>query len=83
MFVIVSRALQAASLLQETAEDTLLLERYNDYSLVADYASPHIMLLVQMGIVKGDDKRQLKPQALSTRAEAAALIYRLYNIAWQ
>ncbi|MGI2296704.1 bacterial Ig-like domain-containing protein [Paenibacillus sp. GXUN7292] len=83
MFVIMSRALQAANLLQKKADETLLLDKYTDYSLVADYASAHILALVQMGIVKGDDKRQLKPQALSTRAEAAALIYRLYNIAWQ
>lgn len=54
------------------------LDGYADRSLVAAYAAEAAAALVQAGLLRGDGSG-LNPAGLTTRAEAAVLIYRLYG----
>lgn len=55
------------------------LDGYNDRFAVAAYAAEAAAALVKAGLLRGDGS-SLNPAGLTTRAEAAVLIYRLY--AW-
>ncbi|MDF2935643.1 MAG: hypothetical protein K0Q90_1016 [Paenibacillaceae bacterium] len=68
-------ARQEAESLQKTAASTLL-SSYADREELASWALPYAALAVQKGWMEGDGGR-LRPGAQTTRAEAAAVLYRL------
>jgi hypothetical protein len=76
MMVIVARALQMTKSQKEGTIDDLAV--YADASLVSDYARESVAALVKAGIIQGANG-QIMPLAHTTRAEAAAIMYRLYN----
>lgn len=78
MMVIAARALRIAGIAGDDV-DTSSLAMFDDASLVSRYAVESIAKLAELGVVKGNGE-QLQPQAPSSRAEAAAMIYRLMNL---
>ncbi|KNY26837.1 S-layer homology domain-containing protein [Pseudobacteroides cellulosolvens] len=52
---------------------------FNDKSSIADYAVKPIALCVKYGLISGKPGNIVDPNGKMTRAEAAAVIYRLYN----
>jgi O-glycosyl hydrolase len=79
MMTLIVRALQVAriDLSLGTSKD---LDRFIDKGDVADYAVQSVATLVKHGIVQGDGLR-LNPTSLTTNAETAVLMYRLYRLA--
>lgn len=77
MMVLLSRAMSKAGILtaKGTASD---LEAFSDKSNVASYAVNDVAALIKGGIVEGSGSR-LNPMSYATRAEAAVLLYRIYN----
>ncbi|UJF35572.1 S-layer homology domain-containing protein [Paenibacillus hexagrammi] len=77
MMVLLSRAMRKAGLWagQGTASD---LEVFADKSNVAAYAVNDVAALIKGGIVEGSAGK-LNPTDHATRAEAAVLLYRMYN----
>lgn len=76
MMVIVARALKLAKGQEEGAMEDLAA--YADASQISDYARAAAAAMVKTGIIQGSDGRIL-PFANTTRAEAATIMYRLYN----
>ncbi len=79
MFIMTARALRLADddvlgMPDVTSTD---MARFADWSDIADYALPHVALLNEEGLVKGDSQGRVAPQAFASRAEAAALVHRL------
>ncbi len=77
MMVLTARALNAADkkLAAASASD---IRGYSDASKVSDYAALSVAELVKAGIVKGSGNR-LMPEGTATRAEAAVIMYSIYN----
>jgi polygalacturonase len=78
MMVLTVRALKLTQMIraQGTAAD---LEPFADKSDAASYAADSISSLVKEGIVTGDGNR-LHPRGNATRAEAAVMMYRIFNM---
>ncbi|WP_188888291.1 discoidin domain-containing protein [Paenibacillus radicis (ex Gao et al. 2016)] len=57
------------------------LTGFKDNGSVASYAAQSAATLVKSGIVEGSGE-QINPRGMATRAEAAVLIYRIYNAAF-
>lgn len=77
MLVMTARALRITKKL-DTIGIKSDLEAFTDLNGIADYAVNDIAAMVKEGIIKGGDGR-INPLADTTRAEAAVLIYRIYN----
>ncbi len=77
MMVIVARALKLAGKLQSegSAED---LDGFLDASSVAGYAQASVAALISEGIIQGDGS-SIHPAGSATRAQAAVVIYRIYQ----
>ncbi|TXK82486.1 fibronectin type III domain-containing protein [Paenibacillus sp. N3.4] len=78
MFVIAARAMRVAELLNSSVASSNL-NSFVDNSDIAAYASGDMAAMLQNGLIQGDDSKKLNPHANTTRAEAAVLIYRIYN----
>lgn len=78
MMVLLSRAMTKAGRLdaQGTASD---LEPFADKTKVGSYAVNAIAAFIHAGIVEGSEN-MLNPTGNATRAEAAVLLYRIYNM---
>uniref|UniRef100_UPI00406BFF53 S-layer homology domain-containing protein n=1 Tax=Paenibacillus sp. FSL L8-0436 TaxID=2954686 RepID=UPI00406BFF53 len=76
MMVIAYRALAAAG---KKASGSATLESYSDADRIADYARDSLAALVKFGIVSGKDGK-LAPDDTLTRAEAAVIVYRIWNL---
>lgn len=78
MMVLTAKALMKLDKLEQHggASD---LEHFADKSVVAGYAVDSVALLVKEGLISGD-KDMLNPQGLTTRAEAAVFLHRIYNM---
>jgi uncharacterized protein YjdB len=76
MMVLVERALKAAGK-QVSAGSAADLANYKDNSDISGYAETAISALVREGIIKGNGNK-INPKNQLTRAEAAAVIYKLY-----
>lgn len=77
MMTVAARAMTAAGVLDSApAEDAV--SEFSDGGQIAPFAVDHINRLVQDGIVKGSGG-SLSPLAHTTRAEAAVMMYRIYN----
>lgn len=75
MMVLIDRVLQSFGKKLENKAD---LETFLDYNEVSDYSKESIKRLVSSGIIKGDSNN-IKPKANLTRAEAARVLYLLFN----
>jgi len=76
MMVMIVRAMKVAKKSLKK-EETSAISTYIDYDQISSYAVDSVSSLVQDGIVKGDGSK-INPKGITTRAEAAVLIYRLY-----
>lgn len=76
MMALTARALAAAGKL---SEDSGALDAYADAASIADYAKDGIAALVKNGIVAGKNDK-LAPHDPLTRAEAAAILYRVWKL---
>lgn len=78
MMVLCTRALQISGRLS-TTPDAAVLEKFRDKDNLAEYASNAVSLMVQSGIIVGNDET-LNPLSNATRAETAVIIYRMINL---
>ncbi len=76
MAVMLYRALNARGYITLNKEKTAFL----DNDLISDYARLAVDGLSQSGFVKGNDSGEFNPLGYLTRAEAAQVIYRVYNV---
>ena len=69
---------QALPLLEKTVPDgnLAILDQFSDRDMIANYAQGHTATLVEQGLVSGKGDR-VDPQGLLTRAEMAAILYKL------
>lgn len=76
MMVMTARALKAAGKLGtvESAD----MGQYSDANKVSGYAFESLSVLIKMGLIQGD-KGNLNPQGKATRAEAAVIMYRVWE----
>lgn len=77
MMILAARALKIAGL-NSKSQEIAVLDRFIDSNKIKSYAMESVITLVKEGIVLGDGKR-LNPEACLSRAEAAAILYRIYN----
>ncbi|MFM9327320.1 cadherin-like beta sandwich domain-containing protein [Paenibacillus mesotrionivorans] len=77
MMVLTERALKLEKKLnqQGAAAD---LEKFADKSEVASYAVSSVAAMIKEGLIEGGDNK-VNPTGNTTRAEAAVILYRLYN----
>ena len=78
MMVLTNRALKAAGkqLLTDASVDSIA--HFTDKATIAGYAAESVNALVQAGLIHGFDNA-VQPKDTTTRAQAAVLIYNLYN----
>lgn len=77
MMVLVEKALKIAGKPVEAGSDSDLAA-YKDAAEVSGYASDAVAALIKDGIIGGSNN-MINPKAQLTRAEAAVVIYNLYN----
>ncbi len=63
--------------MEHITDTTADISRYEDSSLVSDYAIPAMRWAVGTGLIKGRSEREIVPQGYATRAEVAAIFQRL------
>jgi len=76
MMVMTAKALRLAKGLKSASED--ILESFTDANKVSDYAKSSVADLIAAGLIKGSENR-INPLDYTSRAEAAVIMYRLYN----
>lgn len=77
MMVMVEKALQIAG--KSGVEGSNVdLKRFNDADKIASYARKSVASLINEGIITGDGSK-INPTGKTTRAEAAIILYKLYN----
>ncbi|MDD3168986.1 MAG: S-layer homology domain-containing protein [Eubacteriales bacterium] len=59
------------------AADVSMLSGYSDRYVISDYAKESVAALIKAGIITGGDDNKIRPMESITRAEAAAIIYRI------
>lgn len=72
------RALIIKGILKEIGPQTAGMN-FADYETVSPYATKPFTILINQGVVQGDGT-SLQPTRAVTRAEAAVLLYRVYNM---
>ena len=77
MMVMIDNALKTAG--KTLPAGSASLADFTDASQIASYAKGSVENLVESGIIQGDGNR-INPSNNLTRAEAAVIIYRIYNI---
>ena len=77
MMVLTERALNIDGRLSEMSGISIL-EKFNDKTQISKYAEKSIGLLIQEKLIQGSGS-MINPQGNTTRAEAAVLLYRIYN----
>lgn len=78
MMVLTARALKASGQ-QAAGGDTAVLQSFSDARKISPYASESVASLVKAGLIHGNGS-QIEPKSTTTRAEAAVLMYNLYNL---
>ncbi len=79
MATIAARALQAVNGVKVTADVDSALKNFDDAKAIHDSLKAGVALSVGQGIVVGEEGNKFNPNADSTRAQAAVVIYRLLN----
>ncbi len=74
-FVLILRAMSVSGM-GYVAGDTSTLSTFNDNQMISSYAKDAIATLIKSGIITGNNN-QILPKNNITRAEAAAVIYRI------
>lgn len=77
MMVLTARAMAIAKKLNAPEKDNNL-DRFADRDEVAGYAAEELARMVEEGLINGSGG-MIHPLAVTTRAEAAVLLYRVYN----
>lgn len=77
MMVLIARALEVSGKLDLSGQPTDLAV-FKDSDAVAGYAQDAVAAMVGAGIVQGSGG-QLNPKSSATRAETAAMLYRIYK----
>lgn len=77
MMVIIARALKVKNKLS-SASSNEVLNSFSDASSISSYAVDSVAALVKEGIIQGDG-RSIHPNATTTRAEAAVVLFRVYE----
>jgi hypothetical protein len=77
MMVLVDRALKQTGV-ELTSGSANALQRFKDGEIVAEYALNSVAALVEDGLAVGN-AGMINPLGTTTRAEAAVLLYRIYN----
>ncbi len=80
MMSLIDRAMEAAGKSLEIGSEADLAG-FADKGIIASYARGSVATLVKSGIIKGDGTN-INPLGNTTRAEAAVVIYRIYNEAY-
>lgn len=75
IFTIIARAMKV----KPSKDVQTILSNFKDYKDISGYALEHTAGLVEQKIVSGYSDNTIKPKANATRAEAAKLIYEIYN----
>jgi hypothetical protein len=78
MAVMLSRAFQYAGLAIDTSHSSG--QTFSDEEKIASYAQEAVDRLFATGIIKGFEDGSFQPKASATRAQAAAVIYKLLNL---
>lgn len=60
--------------------DTGSLSKYRDGSSISDYSKSAVAALIKAGIITGSDDNKIYPQGNLSRAQIAAIIYRVKNM---
>ena len=58
------------------------IRKYTDAGRIAKYAVENMATMVRMGFITGNSKTTLNPTGATTRAEAAAILYKIYSREW-
>lgn len=77
MMVMVERALNVAKI-QLDAVSERSISSFDDADKVADYAKTAVEKLIRSDIIRGSNN-MINPGGYTTRAEAAVVLYRIYN----
>ncbi|EPR13759.1 leucine-rich repeat protein [Ruminiclostridium papyrosolvens] len=77
MFTLTARALKLAGKLNDE-HSMKVLDSYKDQATIASFALEDTAALVEEGIIKGSGS-MLTPLKNATRAEAAVMLYKIYN----
>ena len=77
MLVMMMRAVEAFDIKLNMEKKDI---HFNDENTIADYAVAAVMEFAQRGIVNGYQDGSFAPKNHTTRAEAAVILYRIYNI---
>ncbi|NMA85331.1 MAG: hypothetical protein GX962_15880, partial [Epulopiscium sp.] len=77
MMVMVARAMELQNKLEEPRNKEVL-DQFQDRGQIASYAEEAITSVVNNGLILGSEGK-INPLDKTTRAEAATLIYRIYN----
>lgn len=80
MVVIIARAVTKFKNGSIPADTSKILVKYGDKDKIADYAKGSIALSSTLGIIDGMPGGIFMPQGLSTRAQAAKIIYSVFNL---
>jgi exo-beta-1,3-glucanase (GH17 family) len=78
VFTFIYRALTYAGV--DLTPDPAAPERFADSADIAGYAKSAVSALADHGLVAGDQNGRVNPRNTATRAEAAALLYRVYTL---
>lgn len=78
MMTLIARALKLTNKMSTTTVDASKLNKFEDHSKIASYAKDAIALVVAEGIIEGDGKN-IDPQNKTSRAQAAVVLYRIFN----
>ncbi|RAV06437.1 S-layer homology domain-containing protein [Paenibacillus sp. YN15] len=78
IFTLVARAMVLAGKLDASEARPEALTRFADSASLASYAVKSAALLAEAGMIQGDNQG-IRPLDSITRAEAAVLLYRIYN----
>lgn len=79
MATIAARALQSVNGVKASADADSLLKNFEDAKSIHDSLKAGVALSVGQGIIVGEEGNKFNPNADSTRAQAAVVIYRLLN----
>ncbi|WP_159885642.1 CBM96 family carbohydrate-binding protein [Paenibacillus puerhi] len=78
MMVLAARAIQLSKQVNLSSSSTAL-SMFKDSGQVASYAQKSVDMLVSSGLISGYDER-IHPHATTDRAQAAVLMYRIFNL---